>query len=95
MRSDGLAALLALPLRGLIALYRYGVSPFIAGSCRYHPSCSAYADEALRTHGLARGGFLAFKRICRCNPWGGSGYDPVPSKDQDVFAGREGSHEHQ
>ena len=72
------ADLLALPLRGLIAVYRYGISPYIAGSCRFHPSCSSYADEALATHGVLKGGFLGFKRICRCHPWGSAGYDPVP-----------------
>lgn len=90
-----LGAAVRWPLLLLVRTWRLAISPLLGPSCRFHPSCSAYADEALRTHGLARGGFLAFKRICRCHPWGGSGYDPVPSKDQDVFAGREGSHEHQ
>lgn len=72
---------LAWPLRALVAVYRYGFSPFTAGSCRFHPTCSAYADEALGTHGAWRGGLLALSRLCRCHPWGGSGYDPVPSAD--------------
>lgn len=86
--------LLALPLRALIAVYRYGISPFTAGSCRFHPTCSAYADEALREHGVVSGGFLAFKRICRCHPWGGSGYDPVPSADRAAIDSRRGSPDH-
>lgn len=73
------ADLAVLPLRALIGVYRYGISPFMAGSCRFHPSCSSYADEALATHGVIKGGFLGFKRICRCHPWGGAGYDPVPA----------------
>lgn len=68
----------AMPMRALIAVYRYGISPFIAGSCRYHPSCSSYAEEALATHGGFRGGLIALKRMVRCHPWGGHGYDPVP-----------------
>ena len=54
-----------------------GVEP---NNCRYVPSCSAYADEALRTHGAWRGSVLTIKRLLRCHPWGGSGYDPVPSE---------------
>lgn len=61
-----------------IYLYRYAFSPFFAGSCRYEPSCSAYAVDAVQTHGVLRGGALALRRIARCNPWGGSGIDPVP-----------------
>lgn len=72
---------IALPMRALIAVYRYGISPFIAGSCRYHPSCSTYAEEALSTHGAFRGGWIALKRMARCHPWGGEGYDPVPGPE--------------
>lgn len=81
--------LVVMPVRGLIAIYRYGISPFIVGSCRYHPSCSAYAEEALVTHGAVTGSWIALKRIVRCNPWGGHGYDPVPSKED---AGSVASH---
>ena len=67
--------------RALIVLARgwqLGPSLVLPPSCRYAPSCSAYAIEALRAHGAARGGLLALRRILRCHPWGGSGYDPVP-----------------
>lgn len=69
---------LALPLRGLVWLYRYAISPLIGANCRYQPTCSAYAEEALRKHGAFKGGWLALRRIGSCHPWGGSGYDPVP-----------------
>jgi putative membrane protein insertion efficiency factor len=65
-------------LRGLIRLYQLLVSPFLPPSCRFAPSCSAYAAEAIATHGAARGSILALRRLLRCHPWGGSGYDPVP-----------------
>ena len=61
-----------------VYLYRYALSPFFAGSCRYAPSCSAYAVEAVQTHGVLRGGVLALRRFARCHPWGGAGVDPVP-----------------
>jgi putative membrane protein insertion efficiency factor len=73
--------ILALPLRGLVWLYRYAISPLIGANCRYEPTCSVYAEEALRKHGAFKGGWLALKRIGRCHPWGGSGYDPVPDID--------------
>jgi uncharacterized protein len=79
MRPD---RLILRPLSGaavlLIRLYRYCLSPLIGPSCRYLPTCSDYAEEAVRRHGLARGGWLAATRLSRCHPWGGSGYDPVP-----------------
>ena len=68
----------ALPLRGLVWLYRNGISPLIGVNCRFQPTCSAYAEEALRRHGAFRGGWLTVRRIGKCHPWGGSGYDPVP-----------------
>jgi len=67
-------------LRGLIWLYRHSLSLFLGRMCRFEPTCSAYADEALRVHGFWRGGWLTLKRLSRCHPWGGSGYDPVPPK---------------
>ena len=68
------AALIA-PIR----LYQWTLSPLLGVNCRYAPSCSAYAVEAIATHGALRGGWLGLKRILRCHPWGGSGYDPVPA----------------
>ncbi|MDR0969638.1 MAG: membrane protein insertion efficiency factor YidD [Lentimicrobiaceae bacterium] len=61
-----------------IRIYQYTLSPFLGRSCRYVPTCSTYAIEALRKHGFFRGSWLLVKRIVSCNPWGGSGYDPVP-----------------
>lgn len=65
-------------LRALIVAYRYGLSPVLGAHCRYEPSCSVYALDAIGAHGPVRGSWLALKRIFRCNPWGGAGYDPVP-----------------
>ncbi len=62
----------------LIQLYRVTLSPLLGPRCRYLPSCSQYAAEALRTHGLWCGGRLAVRRLLRCHPWGRSGIDPVP-----------------
>ncbi|GGY08909.1 membrane protein insertion efficiency factor YidD [Paludibacterium paludis] len=62
----------------LIRFYQLAISPWLAPRCRFAPSCSHYAVEAVRRHGAWRGGRLAMKRILRCHPWGGSGYDPVP-----------------
>lgn len=62
----------------IIKFYQYAISPHFPPACRYTPTCSAYAVEALRKHGALKGSWLALKRISRCHPWGGSGYDPVP-----------------
>lgn len=62
----------------LIRLYQILLSPYMGRQCRYTPTCSNYALEALSRYGLLKGSFLALKRILRCAPWGGSGYDPVP-----------------
>ena len=70
--------LLSRVMLGLIAFYRHCISPFTPAACRYTPTCSQYALEAIKKYGPFKGGWLAFKRILRCNPWGGSGYDPVP-----------------
>ena len=69
---------LAAVLGGLIRVYRWGVSPFLLPSCRFAPSCSEYALESLLRFGTLRGGYMAARRILRCHPWGGAGYDPVP-----------------
>lgn len=65
-------------MRWLIRIYRTCISPFMAPHCRYVPSCSVYAEEALQRHGTMRGSWLATRRILRCHPFGGAGYDPVP-----------------
>ncbi len=70
------AAVLALPLRA----YRLVLSPWVGHNCRYLPTCSAYALEALERHGALRGGWLALRRVARCHPWGGSGVDEVPER---------------
>ena len=62
----------------LIRVYQYTLSPFIGRSCRYTPTCSHYSVEALEKYGPFKGGWMAAKRIASCNPWGGSGHDPVP-----------------
>jgi putative membrane protein insertion efficiency factor len=74
-----LRAVLVLPIR----LYQWTISPLLGVNCRYAPSCSAYAIEAIATHGPLRGGWLGLRRILRCHPWGGSGYDPVPAARPD------------
>ncbi|MDL2241721.1 membrane protein insertion efficiency factor YidD [Bacteroidales bacterium OttesenSCG-928-L03] len=61
-----------------IHFYRVCISPWTPPSCRYSPTCSEYAIEAIRKYGPFKGGWLALKRIARCNPWGGHGFDPVP-----------------
>ena len=71
-------------LRALIWIYRHSFSAFLGRECRFEPTCSAYADEAIRHYGARRGGWMALKRIGRCNPWGGSGYDPVPEEDENA-----------
>lgn len=78
-----LGRLLAWPLLGLVGLYRYTISPFLGNNCRFQPSCSVYAIEALRAHGAFKGTWLAARRIARCHPWGGTGYDPVPGTDDE------------
>lgn len=71
-----LARLVALPVHA----YRLVLSPWVGFNCRYQPTCSAYALEALEKHGALRGSWLALRRILRCHPGGGSGYDPVPER---------------
>lgn len=71
-----LAQLAKVPIR----IYQYGISPILPGTCRYHPTCSAYAIEAIDRFGPFKGSILGLKRLIRCHPWGGSGFDPVPQK---------------
>lgn len=74
-------------LLSLVGFYRRAVSPLLPASCRFTPTCSAYAEEAVHRYGAARGGWLAVRRLARCHPFGGSGYDPVPG---DVSRGDDG-----
>ena len=76
--SDRLVRLFAVPAIVLIRFYQYFVSPWLGSRCRFAPSCSSYAIEALERHGLIRGTFLALRRVGRCHPWNPGGYDPVP-----------------
>ena len=69
------------PLLFLIKIYQTFISPLTPATCRFQPTCSHYAKEALEMHGFWKGGGLALKRIFSCHPWGKSGYDPVPTKD--------------
>ena len=68
-------------LLGVIKLYRYVISPFLGNRCRFHPSCSEYAVEAIQIHGPFKGFLLGIWRILRCAPWGKGGFDPVPKKE--------------
>jgi len=87
-RSSGISRALARGLMVLVRVYQMGVSPWLAPRCRYTPTCSAYALEALDRHGPWRGGWYALRRLARCHPWGGFGFDPVPD------AGREQNQRH-
>lgn len=64
----------------VVRLYQATLGPFLGGHCRYQPTCSHYAIDALRSHGLLRGMWLTGRRLLRCHPWGGVGYDPVPPR---------------
>jgi hypothetical protein len=70
--------ILSLPLIAIIQIYRYAISPMLGSRCRFYPSCSAYALEALQRHGPFKGSWLAIHRIGRCHPWNPGGHDPVP-----------------
>lgn len=72
--------ILIFPFLLIIKVYQTLISPLTPATCRYQPTCSHYAKEALEKHGLFKGGLLAIKRVFSCHPWGGSGYDPVPDK---------------
>ncbi len=77
-----LKKILIFPFVLLVRFYQVAISPYTPNSCRYQPTCSHYTVEALKVHGLFKGGWLAIKRIGSCHPLGGSGYDPVPSKEE-------------
>ena len=72
--QKGVLEVILLPIR----IYRWCVSPLIGGTCRYEPSCSRYAIDAIQLHGALKGVYLTARRLARCHPFGGSGYDPVP-----------------
>ena len=74
-------------LISLLKAYRFAISPLYGQVCRYHPSCSAYALEAVTVHGSVRGTWLAVHRLVRCHPWAAGGYDPVPSTASAVPSG--------
>lgn len=73
----------------MVRFYQLAISPWFPGSCRYTPTCSSYAVEALRVHGVRRGGWLALRRIGRCHPWGGYGFDPVPTAGEPIKKGHD------
>lgn len=83
-RPSPAAYVLSLPVRA----YRLLLSPWVGHGCRFQPTCSAYSLEAFERHGAARGLFLTTHRLCRCHPWGGQGYDPVPGADPEFDATR-------
>jgi putative membrane protein insertion efficiency factor len=75
---------LAWPLIQLVRLYKLAISPWFGANCRFEPTCSSYAIQALQVHGVLKGTILAVKRMGRCHPWGTSGYDPVPDLPEDT-----------
>ena len=68
----------AVALKACVLAYRYSLSALVGRSCRFHPSCSEFALEAIDRHGAGRGAWITLRRLARCHPWGGWGYDPVP-----------------
>lgn len=73
-----LSKILSYPFILLIKVYQYSISPLMGSKCRFTPTCSHYSLEAFKKYGLFKGFYLTLKRISKCHPWGGSGYDPVP-----------------
>ena len=71
----------------LIKFYKKAISPFLPCACRFRPTCSEYMIEAIEIHGVTKGIYLGLRRILRCHPWGGSGYDPVPKADDVTSSG--------
>jgi putative membrane protein insertion efficiency factor len=80
-------------LVAVVRLYQLLLSPVLTPNCRYLPTCSSYAIEALRTHGALLGSWLAVRRVLRCHPWGGHGYDPVPPPQAAPAADRRANEE--
>ena len=77
---------IGMAMRGTIRIYQLVVSPVLPSSCRFMPSCSSYAMEAIQRHGPLAGSWLATRRICRCHPWNDGGYDPVPEPSTECGA---------
>jgi putative membrane protein insertion efficiency factor len=69
---------MAAVLRAVVRAYQWTIRPLLPPACRFHPSCSEYAEQAIERHGAWHGGWLAARRVCRCGPWHPGGYDPVP-----------------
>ena len=69
------------PIIIIIRIYQLTISPLLGSNCRFIPTCSEYATESLKSYGLIKGSFLTLKRIGKCHPWGGNGYDPIPTKE--------------
>ncbi len=89
--ANPISKALAWPLILLVRFYRVAISPWLGMNCRFDPTCSNYALEALQVHGVFKGTWLAAKRIGRCHPWGGSGYDPVPGETHESEGHSEGA----
>jgi putative membrane protein insertion efficiency factor len=80
MNFGGFGSVFGLTIRAMIRAYQLLIRPILPPSCRFYPSCSHYAAEAVALHGPGHGTWLALRRLLRCHPWGGGGYDPVPSE---------------
>jgi uncharacterized protein len=76
----------------MLRIYRWCISPMLGSNCRFYPSCSCFAEEAVQLHGVLRGSYLASRRILRCHPWHPGGYDPVPDKPLDALRLKSSSH---
>ncbi len=78
--ADARISIFSYPLLILIYIYRYTLSPLFGNQCRFYPSCSHYAEDALKKYGAVQGSWMTIKRVFRCHPWHPGGYDPVPPK---------------
>ena len=88
MATDSVTRVARAALLGSIRLYQLTVSPWLGRQCRYEPTCSVYATEAIQRFGALRGAWLAARRLGRCHPWGRSGYDPVPAAEGPMTGNR-------